>query len=109
MSDWFTMNLGDAMLAADPLERIKERFQFWHESSNCPEDAAVFLRHESEGQLHCDVRIFFSPASAVVASEFGATPCGKPARGGLGLLAGAPGAWPALFPEPGGDQQGRDD
>jgi hypothetical protein len=60
---------------------------------------AVFTRPESEGRLHCEVIVYFSPAAQQVAMAFGAEPCEKPARDGLGLLAGDSGCWSVLFPE----------
>jgi hypothetical protein len=60
---------------------------------------AVFTRHESEGRLHCKVTAYFSPAAGEVARAFGAQPCAKPARAGLGLLAGDKLSWPVLFPD----------
>jgi hypothetical protein len=49
--------------------------------------------------LYCEVIAYFSPAAASVAQAFDAEPCEKPARAGLGLLAGDPASWLALFPE----------
>ena len=49
---------------------------------------AVFVRSVSEGRLHCEVIAYFSPAAADVAKTFDGQPCPKPAREGLGLLAG---------------------
>jgi hypothetical protein len=40
---------------------------------------------------------YFSPAAQAVAKAFDAEPCEKPARAGLGLLAGSEKAWSALF------------
>ena len=49
---------------------------------------AVFTRPDVEGRLHCEVMAYFSPAASDVAKAFDAEPCEKPARMGLGLLAG---------------------
>ena len=47
-----------------------------------------------------DLRVWTpTPAAAEVAKASGAKPCSKPARAGLGLLAGDEGAWPILFHE----------
>ncbi|MDM7911752.1 MAG: hypothetical protein QUS09_01505, partial [Methanotrichaceae archaeon] len=64
-----------------------------------PPEMAVFTRPESEGRLHCKVMAYFSPAAADVAETFDAEPCVKPARAGLGLLAGDERSWSVLFPE----------
>ena len=63
-----------------------------------PKDFAAFIRHESEGRLHCEVKIYFSPATAVVAGEVGAEPCAKPSQDGLSLLVGGEDSWATLFP-----------
>ena len=98
MSTWFTKNLGDAMLAGEPLEQIKALFLSAYERAENADEMALFFRHESEGSLHCEVKIYFTPASAFVAEAVDATPCNKPSPAGLGLLAGSEAAWPVLFP-----------
>ena len=62
-------------------------------------DMAVFIRHESEGRLHCEIMVYFSPASVAIAKGFDADPCEKPSPAGLSLLLGAEDSWQALFPE----------
>lgn len=97
MSAWFSVNLGDAMLAGGPLAAIEARFSSAFEAAGRPRAMAVFVRHES-GSLHCEVRIYFSPAAAAVATACGATGCARPSADGLSLLAGSNDSWPALFP-----------
>lgn len=96
MTCWHAKNLGDASLADASLAAIAEHFDA---APELPDHAAIFFRHQSDGQLHCDLVVYFSPAAAVVAAAFGAARCPKPARAGLGLLAGAPAAWSACFPD----------
>jgi len=98
MSKWFCKNLGDAMLAFQGVGRVEDAFQSACANADCPGDAAIFLRHES-GRLHCEAKVYFSPASARIAQELGAEPCEKPAKDGLSLLAGPSDAWSVLFPE----------
>jgi len=98
MSGWSTANLGDAMLAGDALARVESLFASEHEEAGRPDGMAVFVRHESEGRLHCEVEVYFSPAAIRVARAMDAIPCAKPSPDGLGLLAGPDAAWPALFP-----------
>jgi hypothetical protein len=103
MSPWFRQSLGDPLTAGEPMARIEELFRAAFARAGGPGDMAVFVRPESEGRLHCDVRAYFSPASAEVARAVQADPCAQPAPDGLSLLAGAHEAWRALFPErPGG-------
>jgi len=93
MDTWFTRNLGDAMLAGADLDDIKALFLSEYEKADRAKEMAVFVRHESEGRLHCEVKVYFSPASVIVAKAVGATPCKKPSSEGLGLLAGSELSW----------------
>jgi len=97
---WHTCNLGDAMLAGEVLDEIRASCLSASKRGDKPGDMAVFVRHESEGRLHCEVHVYFSPAAADVAKAFGATACAKPLPHDLGLLAGPDAAWQALFPCP---------
>lgn len=98
MSTWFSRNLGDAMLAGDSLENIKTLFLAHHENSDASYEMAVFLRHQSEGRLHCEVHVYFSPAAVVVAKAVDAIACVRPSPHDLGLLAGSEESWSVLFP-----------
>ena len=97
MSIWFTCNLGDAMLAAESLGHIKALFLSEYEKANSSKEMAVFFRHESEGRLHCEVKVYFTPATVVVAEAVDAIPCKKPSSDGLGLLAGSEESWSVFF------------
>lgn len=98
MSVWFSKNLGDAMLAGEPLEQIKTVFLSAYERAENADEMALFFRHESEGRLHCEVKVYFTPASAFVAQAVDAIPCSKPSPDGLDLLAGSEASWSVLFP-----------
>jgi hypothetical protein len=99
MSGWYSRNFGDAMLAGEPLGRIEELFRAECASAGRPREMAVFIRHESEGRLHCEVMAYFSPAAAAVARRVDAEPCERPSPDGLSLLVGSEDAWLALFPD----------
>ncbi len=99
MKHWYSVSLGDGMMAPVPSAEIEERFQAAFVPAGKPPEMAVFTRSESEGRLHCEVIAYFSPAAAEVAKDFGAQPCPKPERTGLGLLAGDEQAWAVLFHE----------
>ena len=75
---------------------IEDEFQPMFESAGKPVEMAVFTRRE-EGDLHCEVIVYFSPAAENVADAFEARPCGKPSREGLELLAGNENCWSVLF------------
>lgn len=99
-SAWFTKNLGDAMLAGDALAQLEALFLSTYGESGHSDGIGVFIRHESEGRLHCEVRAYFSPDSVMLAKTLDADPCARPSRNGLSLLVGSEAAWKALFPEP---------
>jgi hypothetical protein len=96
MAGWYAKNLGDALLAYEPQGRIEALFAAAYEQAGCPTDMALFIRHESEGRLHCEVKLYFSPAAAPLAKALNAVPCGRPSADSLGLLAGAEQCWRLL-------------
>jgi hypothetical protein len=98
MDYWYSLNLGDAMLADAPSAEVEDEFLKAFSAASSPAEMAVFTRHESEGRLHCEVIAYFSPAARTVAEALDARPCPPPVRDGLGLLAGSPQAWSLLFP-----------
>jgi hypothetical protein len=102
MNIWYSISLGDGIMAVTPTAEIEEKFRQSFTSSGKPPEMAIFTRAESEGRLHCEIIPYFSPAAAGVAKAFDAKPCEKPARAGLGLLAGDERARSVLFPENGG-------
>ena len=99
MSAWFTKNLGDAMLAGEALAQLEELFVSVYGQSGSSREAAIFVRHESEGRLHCEVKAYFSPAAVMVANKVDADPCARPSRDGLSLLIGSEDSWQTLLPE----------
>jgi len=99
MSGWFSKNLGDAMLAREALDGIEALFRSVYAKAGNLMEMAVFIRHESEGRLHCEVKVYFSPASVAVAREVDADPCKKPTPDGLSLLVGSEESWLVLFPK----------
>ena len=99
MNNWYSVSLGDGIMAAMPCAEIEERFQRLFIAEGKPPSMAVFIRSESEGRLHCEVIAYFSPAAVDVAKAFDAQPCTKPARAGLSLLAGSEESWSVIFEE----------
>lgn len=88
MTDWYVCDLGDAMLAHDALAAVQQRFDDAWRACECPAEMGLFVRHVSEGRLHCQVLVYFTPAASSIAREFDAVPCSRPASAGLDLLAG---------------------
>jgi hypothetical protein len=101
MDHWYSVSLGDGVMAGGPSSEIEERFRSLFTAADKPPDMAVFTRPESEDRLYCEVIAYFSPAASAVATAFGARPCVRPARAGLQLLAGDEQSWSLLFPEGG--------
>ena len=99
MESWYSVNLGDGIMAVTPSAEVEEAFKKAFEAAGKPAGMAVFTRYVSEGRLQCDVIAYFSPQAREVAEAFEAEPCEKPVRDGLGLLAGDPGCWQVLFPD----------
>jgi hypothetical protein len=99
MTTWYSVSLGDGMIAGMPSAEIERAFAPLFAAAGHAPEMAVFTRPESEGRLHCEVIAYFSPAAREVANAFDAEPCEKPERPGLSLLAGNEAAWLALFPE----------
>ncbi|MCB1621380.1 MAG: hypothetical protein KDI44_11670 [Thiothrix sp.] len=97
MEQWYGCSLGDAMLAGEVLEQIRTATDRLLARAGNPPEMAVFMRHESEGRLHCELKVYFSPAAVAVARAFAARPCHQPASSGLGLVAGTEAAWARLF------------
>ena len=86
-------------MAAQPSDEIREAFLPLFDVAGNPEDMAVFTRSDSEGRLHCELSVYFSPAAVEVAKAFDAKPCDQPLKNGLDLLAGDKDCWLILFPE----------
>ena len=87
------------MLAGDQQDRIKELLLRAFSDAGSPAEMAAFIRHESKGRLHCEVKIYLSPMLIAVAKSVDAAPCEKPSPVGLRLLAGTQDSWGILFPE----------
>lgn len=94
MEGWFSKNLGDPLLAAEALGRIEAAFRDAFTAAGQPNGMALFLRHESEGRLHCELKLYFSPAAEAVARAVHADACLRPSPHGLSLYAGSAGDWP---------------
>lgn len=87
------------MFASDPLEDLTQSFILAVESAGAPQEMAAFYRHESDGSLHCSVKVYFSPAAAEFAHSVGAKPCLCPSVYGLCPIADSEQAIALLFPE----------
>jgi hypothetical protein len=93
---WHSKSLGDGEWADIPSQGIKQLFEPLFESAGKPAEMAVFIQQQMGG-LHCEWVAYFSPAAGQVAKAVGASPCAKPERQGLTLLAGSEKSWSILF------------
>jgi hypothetical protein len=96
-SKWFSLAAGDGVLSMSVCGQIEARFAPIYDTACRPAEMAVFKRHDFETSMHCEVRVYFSPAVESLARAFGAKPCAKPPRAGLELVAGESGCWQVLF------------
>ncbi len=97
MEYWYRMDLGESTMAMEALDALRSQFAVVYEQNGRPEGMALFVRHLSEGRLHCEAVVYFSPMASGMADASRVRPCARPSRGGLGLLAGASEAWDVLF------------
>jgi hypothetical protein len=88
MAAWYSLQLGDALTAQLALEHIRESFEARYPAAGRPADAALYVRHDTSGGLHCQVTAFFPSAVEDLARELGATPCNAPPLDGLERLDG---------------------
>lgn len=103
MKRWLLINLGDAMLAYDQQDRITHQLKDAFSAAGNPDDMAAFIRHEADGRLHCEVKIYLSPASSAIVKDLfktdvNVTECEQPSIDSLSLLAGTKNAQQLLFP-----------
>lgn len=99
MNDWFVKNLGDAMLAFEAQAELESVLVSARIEAGNPENMAAFIRHESDGGLHCEVKVYLSPACVAVAKQVNVRPCSRPSPEGLSMLIGSEAAWQVLFLE----------
>lgn len=85
---WYRLNLGAADFAGAAKERIASQVRRDWEAAGHPHELAAYTRHESEGRLHCELIVYFTPATALTALRLGADPCTMPGPHDLALLAG---------------------
>lgn len=93
---WFSLPLGDGLMAGPACADIEEKFATLFAAADKSAQRAVFKRHDTEHSLHCEVTVYFSPATRELALALGATPCARPVPRGLDLLAGDPACWSLL-------------
>lgn len=93
---WRCANLGDALLAAEASERIAADFLHHYAGTDVPR--AIVSRHESQGRLHCELLVYFSPACRDLALQWRGRACPAPGLAGSSLVACSGGQWPDIYP-----------
>ena len=86
MANWFYSNLGDAIMATESLVTIRRLFIESHAEKPNTEKRTIYFKHVSEGRLHCEVFVYFSPSAKPLAITFEASPCEQPFLSELGIL-----------------------
>ncbi|UAW99413.1 hypothetical protein KEM63_05455 [Halopseudomonas nanhaiensis] len=80
---WRRLVLGDPMLVDAQVDALAREAII-----RLGSDAMLALRHESTGDLHCQVIAYFSPGADDWARSLGGRLCAAPMRSGLSVLAG---------------------
>lgn len=93
---WYVADLGDELIAGQALDAIEASFMLARPPTGWSDAAAVFVRRVT-GDLHCNVRAYFSPDASILAAQFEARPSLPPPRENLTLLCGSQDAWKTLF------------
>ena len=99
-SAWFTKNPGDALLAGEALSQREADFLSTHKDPGGRNKLAIFIRHETEERLHCELKACFSPNTVGLARKVDVIPCTRPSRSGLSLLVDSQAACDAPLPSP---------
>jgi hypothetical protein len=78
------------MLPIQSLSSIQSRCaRFFRETNIELTEHLILVRHESNGRLHCELVVYFSPQCARLARQLGASPCLAPNATGANLLIGS--------------------
>ena len=83
---WYSLNCGDPALCGSKVQEILLIFERISSACELPPGAAVFARHESNGDLHCELILYFTPEAITVARAVEAIACNKPVSRGLAKL-----------------------
>ena len=97
MCTWYSMSVGDALLADDQISHLKICFSNLELNETQEDACALFLRYETKAHLYCEGIVYFSPATHPFALSMDAHPCARPNPQGLALLAGPETSWEVLF------------
>ncbi len=99
MNNWYRLDLGNGADAFAPTRKIQDAFMALLIAHGDPRPAwGLFSRYDLEAD---NVELYFTPAAADLAAQFGATPCEKPTlnRYRMGLLCGEGNGLAYHFPD----------
>ena len=83
---WHFLNCGDPTLCDHTVQDILQTYDNINRHTQLPPDAAIFSRHESSGDLHCELMLYFNPEATAVARAAGAAACAPPLPHGLSKI-----------------------
>ncbi|MCB1688659.1 MAG: hypothetical protein KDI33_09250 [Halioglobus sp.] len=80
---WHYLNCGDPTLCDATVQSLLTTYNSMVRDEQLPPDAAIYSRHESRGDLHCELILYFNPDATAVARVAGAMACNEPLPDGL--------------------------
>ncbi|TOQ86985.1 hypothetical protein CGG85_23365 [Vibrio parahaemolyticus] len=87
--EWFSVNLGDALISQSILSEYQCHLTKVYEQAGSPECLVAVFRHESQ-DLHCHTKLFLTSEFQQLAMLDGAVRCAKPSFDNSSYLAGNP-------------------
>lgn len=89
MTNWVSINLGDALLADYQLIKLQKNLVDLYHRHGRPNSFAAYYRHESNG-LHCYIRVFLTLEFQYVTKLQNTAQCEPPELNDLSFLVGNP-------------------
>jgi hypothetical protein len=83
---WLYLNCGDPTLCDPTVQNFLKTYDDMNREEQLPLDTAIFSRHESRGDLHCELIIYCNPDATAVAKAVGAKTYNKPLPHGISPL-----------------------
>ena len=88
---WHQLQIDDEM--RDPIHLIHRTFPALYEAAGRPSDMAIFVRPKAGTSRQI---FYFAPGAQGFAKCVAATPCQRPTRKDMSLIAGEPLSWALL-------------
>lgn len=87
MTQWYSINMGDALLAQPRLSELEHHLTELYEQADERAHLAACYRHENHG-MHCHLVVFITAGFQALARLEGATRCNPPDPADISFLAG---------------------